>query len=140
MSVEAINDTAVYVNFTSPPQRLWNGKLEYIVAKTWPPGRPQDSTEYRTEYDHYSLHEQTFVLKELKADRDYILSVAVATNGGQSPGSDWVQFKTREGIPDAVRDLQVSGIYSDAFTVSFLKVVPVKEAQHLLYDLPHFGK
>ena len=30
--VLVINDTAVSVNFTSPPQELWNGKLIYIVV------------------------------------------------------------------------------------------------------------
>ncbi|XP_047144342.1 protein sidekick-1 isoform X1 [Hydra vulgaris] len=119
VSVSVLTATTVSVSFTSPPQQQWNGQLTKIIARTWPPGRPQDQQEYSTDYNPSSLYHQTFVLPNLKPNTEYTLAVAVATSGGPSPGSSAVQFKTSEGVPDAVRDLMVSGIYSDAFTVSW---------------------
>lgn len=124
LGVSVVNSTTVRVSFTSPRQQLWNGKLTRIVALYWPPGRPQDQQIYETKYDTSNINKQTFYLPHLDADKEYMLSVQVKTTGGPSPGSEKVIFKTTEGKPDSVRDLQVSNTYSDAFTVTWK--VPLK--------------
>ena len=71
--------------------------LKYFQARYWPPYRVQDQKSYETNYDPSSLHHQSFVLPNLKANTEYVLAVAVKTTGGPSDGSSKVQFKTTEG-------------------------------------------
>ena len=71
--------------------------LKYFQARYWPPDRAQDQKSYETNYDPSSLHHQSFMLPNLKANTEYVLAVAVKTTGGASKGSPKVQFKTTEG-------------------------------------------
>lgn len=119
VSVSVFNDTSVEITCNLPPQASWNGKLSRLVAHTWHPTKPREQSIYTAPYDPSSLKHQKFLLPNLSPDTEYALAVAVGTTGGVGPLSDEVQFKTSEGVPDSVRDLQVLGIYSDAFSVSW---------------------
>ena len=72
--------------------------FKYCQARYWPRNRVQDIQSYETDYDHSSLHYQSFVLSNLKADTEYVLVVAVKTTGGESGRSLTEQFKTTEGV------------------------------------------
>lgn len=97
------------------PETALNGNLKGYVIQYWSAANPENKIELSVE----DVQEAT--ITGLKYDSVYFAQIRVENNKHRGPTSKIVEFRTSEGVPEAVANFQARSMGSSAFLLNWTK-------------------